>query len=139
MPLHPNSKLGPYLIVAAVGAGGMGEVYRARDTRLDRDVAIKVLPDAFAVDRDRLDRFRREAKAVASINHANVAAIYELEESEGGLCLVLEFVEGETLADRLKRGALPLDEAVTLAIQIAEGLEAAHERGIGHRDLKPAN
>jgi len=139
MPLAAGSRLGPYEIVAPLGAGGMGEVYRARDTRIGRDVAIKVLPQAFAADGDRLARFRREAQVLGSLNHPNIAAIYGLEESGGVDALVLELVDGETLDERLARGPLPLDEALEIARQIAEALEAAHERGIVHRDLKPAN
>jgi len=117
----------------------MGEVYRARDTRLKRDVAIKVLPDAFARDTDRRARFRREAELLATLNHPHIAAVYGLEEAAGLTALVLELVEGPTLADRLTQGAIPLDEALPIARQIAEALEAAHEHGIIHRDLKPAN
>ena len=139
MPLIPATRLGPYEIVAPLGAGGMGEVYRARDSRLSRDVAIKALPEAFARDPDRLARFRREAQTLASLNHPNVATIYGLEEAEGAPYLVLELVEGETLAQRLARGPLPLREALTLGIQVAAAIEAAHERGVVHRDLKPGN
>jgi serine/threonine protein kinase len=114
-------------------------VYRARDTKLNRDVALKVLPEAFASDGDRLARLRREAQVLASLNHPHVAAIYGLEESAGKLALVLELVEGESLDDRLRRGALPIDDALPIAKQMAEGLEAAHEKGIMHRDLKPGN
>jgi serine/threonine-protein kinase len=129
------------------GAGGMGEVYRARDTRLQREVAIKVLPELFAADPDRLARFEREAQLLASLNHPHIAAIYGLEETQdvgAGFsrpvrALILELVEGETLADRIARGPIPLDEALPIARQIAEALEAAHEQGIIHRDLKPAN
>src|SRR4030095_11438199 len=117
----------------------MGEVYRARDTRLNRDVALKVLPDAFTLDPDRLARFKREAQMLASLHHANIAAIYGFEEFEGVQALVLELVEGPTLAERIAQGPLPLDEALPIAIQIAEALEAAHEQGIDHRELKPAN
>ena len=117
----------------------MGEVYQARDTKLDRDVALKVLPEAFTQDPDRLARFEREAKVLASLNHPNIAAIYGLEESDDTRALVLELVEGPTLADRIKRGPIPLDEALPIAKQIAEALEAAHEAGVIHRDLKPAN
>jgi serine/threonine protein kinase/Tol biopolymer transport system component len=131
-------KIGPYEIIAPVGAGGMGEVYRARDTKLGRDVALKLLPETFALDPERLARFRREAQVLASLNHPNIAAIYGLEESNGQ-ALVLEFVEGETLADRIATSALSLSEALPIARQIAEALEAAHEQGIIHRDLKPAN
>src|SRR5213592_410707 len=117
----------------------MGEVYRARDMKLGRDVALKVIPDTFALDRDRLARFRREAQVLASLNHPNIAAIYGFEDSGETHALVLELVEGETLADRIARGAIPLDEAVPIAREICEALEAAHEQGIIHRDLKPAN
>ncbi len=134
-----GTRLGPYEITAAIGAGGMGEVFRARDTKLNREVAIKVLPAEFAHDRERLARFRREAQVLASLNHPNIAAIYGLEESGVVVALALELVEGEDLAERLKRGAIPVDEALAIAKQIAEGLEAAHEKGIVHRDLKPAN
>ena len=139
MSLEPGVTLGPYSITAKIGAGGMGEVYRARDTKLDRDVALKVLPQAFTEDPDRLARFEREAKVLASLNHPNIAAIHGLEESGGTNFLVLELVEGATLADRIKRGPIPIDEALPLFRQIAEGLEAAHDNGIIHRDLKPAN
>ena len=117
----------------------MGQVFRARDTKLDRDVAIKILPEAFAHDADRLARFQREAKTLASLNHPNIAAIYGLEESGGVTALVMELVEGDDLSQRIARGAIPLDEALPIAMQIAEALEAAHEQGIIHRDLKPAN
>jgi eukaryotic-like serine/threonine-protein kinase len=137
--LTAGVKLGPYEIVSPLGAGGMGEVYRARDTRLKRDVAIKVLQAGFVLDGDRRGRFEREAEFLASLNHPHIAAIYGVEESPGGPALILELVEGETLADRLRRGAIPIAEAITTASQIALALEAAHERGIIHRDLKPAN
>src|SRR5262245_47642710 len=139
MQLEPGRSLGSYEIVAAIGHGGMGEVYRARDTKLKRDIAIKSLPEAFSSDADRLTRFQREAEALAALNHSNIAAIYGLEESAGVRFLVLELVEGETLEERLTRGALPVKEAQGIAMQIAEALEAAHEKGIVHRDLKPAN
>ena len=139
MPLQPGTSLGPYTVTAQIGAGGMGEVYRARDTRLDRDVALKVLPEAFTSDPDRLARFEREAKVLASLNHPNIGHIYGLEEAEGTKALVLELVEGPTLADRIAEGPIPVDEALPIAKQIAEALEAAHEQGIIHRDLKPAN
>jgi serine/threonine protein kinase/Tol biopolymer transport system component len=132
-------RLGPYRIVALVGAGGMGEVFRARDSKLNRDVALKLLPAAYALDPDRIARFRREAQALAALNHPHIAAIYGLEESHGRQALVLELVEGATLADRIKTGPLPTREALTLAHQIAQALEAAHDKGIVHRDLKPAN
>jgi len=139
MALVPGSKLGAYEVLSLIGSGGMGEVYRARDPRLQRDVALKVLPDLFAQDPDRLARFQREAQVLASLNHPNIAAIYGVEESKGVRALVLELVEGPTLADRLAKGAIPLDEALPIARQIAEALEAAHEHGVIHRDLKPAN
>ena len=131
--------LGHYQITSQLGKGGMGEVYQAKDQKLGRDVAIKVLPEEFARDADRVARFQREAKLLASLNHPNIAAIYGLEESGGTNFLVLELVEGETLADRIKRGPIPVEESLKLALQIAEALEAAHEKGVIHRDLKPAN
>jgi serine/threonine protein kinase len=134
-----NKQIGPYQIIREVGRGGMGVVHLARDTRLDREVAIKELPEHFAQDPLRLERFEREAKALAALSHVNLAGIYGVEEQDGGRYLVLEYVEGETLADRLDRGALPLDEALELAVQIAAGVEAAHDAGIVHRDLKPDN
>jgi Tol biopolymer transport system component len=134
-----NDQIGPYKILREVGRGGMGVVHLARDTRLDRDVAIKELPDHFAQDPVRLERFAREAKALASLSHVNLAGIYGVEEQDGARYLVLEYVEGETLADRLDRGAIPLDEALELAVQIAAGMQAAHDAGIVHRDLKPDN
>ena len=134
-------RIGCYQVTAKIGEGGMREVYQARDTKLDRDVALKVLPEAFTADPDRLARFEREAKVLASLNHPNIGTIYGLEEAEGGRfkALVLELVEGPTLADRIKQGPIPLDEALPIAMQIAEALEAAHEQGVIHRDLKPAN
>ena len=131
--------LGPYQIVGKLGEGGMGEVYRARDSKLGRDVALKVIPETFALDPDRLARFKREAQVLASLNHPHIAAIYGFEDSGETHALVLELVEGETLAERIARGPIPLDEALPIARQIAEALEAAHEQGIIHRDLKPAN
>ena len=140
MTITRGTRLGPYEIVSALGAGGMGEVYRAHDTTLGRDVAIKVLPEAFAHDRDRLSRFEREAKMLAALNHPNIAAIYGLELSSGASYLAMELVSGETLEERIaKAGPLPAEEALAIARQIAEALEAAHEKGIIHRDLKPAN
>ena len=139
MPLSAGTRLGAYEIVSALGAGGMGEVYRARDAKLNRDVALKVLPELFACDPDRLARFKREAQVLASLNHPNIAAIYGFEESKGVQALVLELVEGPTLADRVAQGPIPIDDALPMARQIAEALEAAHEQGIIHRDLKPAN
>jgi serine/threonine protein kinase len=132
-------RLGPYRIVALVGAGGMGEVFRARDSKLNRDVALKLLPAAYALDPDRIARFRREAQALAALNHPHIAAIYGLEEAGGRQALVLELVEGATLADRIRAGPVPAREALRFAHQIAQALEAAHEKGIVHRDLKPAN
>lgn len=137
MALIPGTRLGPYTIEAPIGAGGMGEVYRARDTKLNRDVAIKVLPELFAQDRERLMRFEREAQTLASLNHPNVAQVHGVFEDPAAL--VMELVDGEDLADRLLRGPMPLDEALPIAKQIAEALEAAHDAGIIHRDLKPAN
>jgi serine/threonine protein kinase len=139
MALASGTRLGSYEIQSALGAGGMGEVYRARDTKLGRDVALKILPALFAADPERLARFEREAQVLASLNHPNIAAIHGVEDSGAIKALVLEFVDGPTLADRLARGALPLDEVLESARQIADALEAAHERGIIHRDLKPAN
>src|SRR5262245_14704493 len=127
MTLGPTTKIGPYEIGAPLGAGGMGEVYRARDVRLDRDVAIKVLPDAFAADPERLARFQREAKTLASLNHPNIAHLHGLEESNGIRALIMELVEGPTLADRITEGPLPVDEVLAIARQIAEALECAHE------------
>ena len=147
MLLCPGTRLGPYEILAAIGAGGMGEVYRAHDARLHRDVALKILPDTFAADPDRVARFRREAQVLASLNHPNIGHIYGFEDSpstasgQGGttLALVLELIDGPTLADRIAAGPIPLDEALPIARQIADALEVAHEQGIVHRDLKPAN
>ena len=139
MSLAPGARIGVYEIVAPLGAGGMGVVYRARDTRLNRDVAIKCLPEAFAADSDRLMRFEREARTLASLNHLHIAQIYGLEESGSTRALVMELVEGEDLSQRIARGAMSLDEALPTARQIAEALEAAHAHGIVHRDLKPAN
>src|SRR5947209_16820351 len=139
MTLSAGTRLGPYEIVSALGAGGMGEVYQAHDTKLRRDVALKILPDTFATDPERLARFQREAQVLASLNHPHIGAIYGVEESNGIRALVLELVEGPTLSDRIAQGAIPLDEALPIARQIAEALEAAHEQGVIHRDLKPAN
>jgi len=139
MPIQSGTHLGPYEILSAIGAGGMGEVYRAHDPKLGRDVAIKVLREAFARDADRMARFQREAKVLASLDHPNIATIHGLEESGGTRALVMQLVEGPTLADRIKQRPIPVDEAVRIARQIADALEYAHERGIIHRDLKPAN
>jgi serine/threonine-protein kinase len=139
MAILPGTRLGTYEVVAQIGAGGMGEVYRAHDTKLGRDVAIKVLPANFVNDPERLSRFQREARMLAALNHTNIATIYGLEQSGGVTCLVMELVPGETLAERVKAGPLPLEEALKIAVQIAEALEAAHEKSIIHRDLKPAN
>jgi serine/threonine protein kinase/Tol biopolymer transport system component len=139
--MSPNigTSIGPYEIVSLLGSGGMGEVYRARDSRLRRDVALKVLPERFALDADRLARFTREARVLASLNHLNIAGLHGIEESNGRLALVLELVDGETLADRIARGPIPLADGWAIARQIADGLEAAHDAGVIHRDLKPSN
>src|SRR5881628_3598616 len=134
-----GTRRGPFLVKSSLAEGGMGIVFRALDTKLERDVALKLLPDHFADDPDRLARFQREAQVLASLNHPNIAQIYGLEESDNTRCIVMELVEGETLQERLKRGAIPIDEALPIAKQIAEALEAAHESGLVHRDLKPAN
>jgi eukaryotic-like serine/threonine-protein kinase len=139
MAIQPGNHLGHYEVLAAIGAGGMGEVYRAHDSKLGRDVALKVLPDAFARDAERMARFQREAKSLASLNHSNIASIHGLEDSGATHALVMELVEGPTLADRIRLGPIPIEEALPIAKQIAEGLEYAHERGIVHRDLKPSN
>ncbi len=131
--------LSHYKVLEKIGEGGMGEVYLAKDTKLDREVAVKVLPATFSENKERLARFEREARLLASLNHPNIAAIFGLEESEGVHFLALEYVPGETLAERIKRGPIPVDDALPLFKQIAEGLEAAHEKGVIHRDLKPAN
>src|SRR5512139_3994680 len=134
-----GTSLSHYRITEKLGQGGMGEVYRAEDTNLSRQVAIKVLPDEFAHDAERPARFEREAKLLASLNHPNIATLYGLEESDGKRFIAMELVEGQTLAHRLLRGPLPVDEALEVCRQIAEGLEAAHEKGVIHRDLKPGN
>src|SRR5262245_31812632 len=147
MALAMGTRIGSYEVTGSLGAGGMGEVYRARDSKLARDVALKILPEAFAADPDRLSRFEREAQVLASLNHPNIAAIYGLEDgvSEAPAqrghtrALVLELVEGPTLADRILQGPIPLEEALSIARQIAEALEAAHTHGVVHRDLKPSN
>jgi serine/threonine protein kinase len=139
LALTPGTRVGPYEVTAQIGVGGMGEVYRATDTNLKRAVAIKVLPTSVAEDAERLARFQREAEVLAALNHPNIAAIYGLERSGSTTALVMELVEGPTLADRIAQGAIPIDDALPIAKQIAEALEAAHEQGIIHRDLKPAN
>ena len=139
MALSPGTKLGSYEISTQIGVGGMGEVYRATDTNLKRQVAIKVLPDLVAADAERVARFQREAEVLAALNHPNIAHIHGLERSAGTIALVMELVEGPTLADRIAQGPIPVDEALPIAKQIAEALETAHEQGIIHRDLKPTN
>src|SRR5215470_12809177 len=134
-----GTKLADYETTDHLGSGGMGELYQATDTKLGRSVAIKFLPEAFSHDTERVARFQREARVLASLNHTNIAAIYGVEEIDSRHFLVLELVPGETLADRIKRGAIPIEEALFIAKQIAEALEEAHEKGIIHRDLKPAN
>src|SRR6516162_10820899 len=139
MSLGVGTQLGSLEITALIGRGGMGEVYRARDAKLKRDVAIKILPDEFSRDPSRVSRFQREAEVLASLNHPNIAAIYDLQEAGGTRFLVLELVEGETLAERIQRGPIPVEEALEIGKHICEALEAAHEKGIVHRDLKPSN
>jgi eukaryotic-like serine/threonine-protein kinase len=139
MTIASGTRVGPFLVADRLGSGGMGEVFRARDTRLERDVAIKVLPPAVASDPERLARLQREARTLAALNHPNIAQIFGLEEGGGVSALVMELVDGPTLAERIARGPIPLDEAIPIARQIADALESAHEQGIVHRDLKPAN
>src|SRR6266550_6285048 len=139
MSLLEGTRLGPYEIIGLLGAGGMGEVYRARDPRLGRNVAIKILPAAFSTDADRLWRFEREARAVASLNHPNICTIHDIGEHEGHRYLVMELLEGHTLSSRLETGPLPMPLLLDLAMQIADALDAAHGAGVIHRDLKPAN
>ena len=139
MTLTPGTPLGPYEVTAQIGVGGMGDVYRATDSNLKRQVAIKVLPHSVAADPDRLVRFQRDAEALAALNPPNIAHIHGLERSDGTLALVIELVEEPTLADRIATGAIPIDEALQIAKQIAEALDAAHQQGIVHRDLKRAN
>src|SRR6202165_5378013 len=139
MALASGTKLGSYEVVAQIGAGGMGEVYQAHDTKLGRDVAIKVLPAEFINDPERLSRFQREARTLAALNHPNIATIHGLEQSDGVHYLVMELVPGQTLAERVSAGSLKIEEALKVAAQIADALEAAHEKGVIHRDLKPAN
>jgi hypothetical protein len=139
MSLAAGARLGSYHVLSSIGAGGMGEVYRARDTRLERDVALKILPEAFVADSERLARFKREAHLLASLNHPNIAAVYGLEDAGSTPAIVMELVEGPTLAERLERQPLAMDEALAIAGQLVSALDAAHDRGIIHRDLKPAN
>ena len=139
MPLSVGDKLGHYEVLSLLGQGGMGEVYRAKDTKLDRDVAIKVLPQVLARDPERLARFEREAKVLASLDHPNIGHIHGIVDSEDSRGLVLALIEGPTLADRIEAGPIPLDEAVAISKQVIEALEYAHDRGVVHRDLKPAN
>src|SRR5438128_1439017 len=139
MALTSGSKLGPYEVQSPLGAGGMGEVYRARDTRLGRDVALKILPESFARESDRLHRFEQEARAVAALNHPNILAIFDTGQNNGSPFLVSELLEGETLREILDGGALPQRKTIDYGVQIAQGLAAAHEKGIVHRDLKPEN
>ena len=139
MALTRGTKLGPYQIESPLGAGGMGEVYKATDTRLERTVAIKVLPAHVASDPERKQRFEREAKTISSLNHPHICTLYEFDTQDGTDFLVMEYLAGETLADRLAKGALPLDQALTYAIEIADALDKAHRQGVTHRDLKPAN
>src|SRR6202158_4707343 len=139
MSLAPGTKLGPYEIVAPLGAGGMGEVYRARDTRLERDVAIKILPPLFSTDPVRKQRFEREAKTISSLNHPNICTLHDVGHQDGIDYLVMECVEGETLAKGLEKGALPLEQVLKYGMQIADALDKAHRSGVVHRDLKPGN
>ena len=139
MSLNPGTRLGPYEIEAPLGAGGMGEVYKARDTRLDRTVAIKVLPEHVASNPDLKQRFEREARAVAALNHPHICTLFDIGEQDGVDFLVMEYLEGETLAQRLRKGALPPDQALQIAIQMADALDKAHRQGTVHRDLKPSN
>jgi eukaryotic-like serine/threonine-protein kinase len=139
MAIKISTQLGSYEITALLGRGGMGEVYRARDAKLKREVAIKILPEEFSRDQDRVSRFQREAEVLAALNHQNIAGIYDLHEAHGASFLIMELVDGETLSDRIARGPIPIEEALTITKQICEALEAAHEKGIVHRDLKPAN
>jgi eukaryotic-like serine/threonine-protein kinase len=139
MALSAGTRFGPYEVIDLLGAGGMGEVYRAHDARLNRDVALKILPDVFSADPERRARFEREAQVLASLNHSHIAQIYGLEESRDVRAIVMELVPGEPLSDRIARGPIPLDEALPIARQIADALEAAHDLGIIHRDLKPDN
>jgi eukaryotic-like serine/threonine-protein kinase len=139
MPLSPGDKLGPYEILAPIGAGGQEEVYKARDTRLDRTVAVKVLPEHIAKREDLRARFEREARAVGSLKHPNICVLHDIGSQDGAGYMVMEFMEGETLASRIEKGALPLDQALKFATQIADALDRAHRAGVTHRDVKPQN
>src|SRR5215470_6413962 len=139
MSIQPGTKLGPYKVLAQAGAGGMGEVYKAADTRLNRTVAIKVLPAHFSADAEMKQRFDREAQTIGALNHPHICTLYDVGEQDGTEFLVMEFLEGETLANRIARGPLPLDEALKIGIEIADALDKAHSRGVTHRDLKPGN
>src|ERR1051325_549272 len=139
MPLQPGTKLGPYEILSAIGAGGMGEVYKARDTRLNRTFAIKVLPSHFSDNDEMKARFDREAQTIAGLNHPHICVLHDVGHQDGTDYLVMEYLEGQTLAQRLEKGALPLDEALRIAIEVADALDKAHRQGIVHRDLKPSN
>ncbi len=139
MPLSTGARLGPYEILAAIGAGGMGEVYKARDTRLDRTVAIKVLPADVSGDPERRARFEREAKTIAGLSHPHICPLFDVGDHHGAMFLVMEHLVGQTLAERLEKGPLPLEQVLTVATEIAEALSAAHRQGIIHRDLKPGN
>src|SRR5215213_3284452 len=139
MAYHSGDRLGPLEVISSLGKGGMGEVYRARDTRLDRDVAVKVLPESLAEDGDRVTRLQHEARSLASLSHPHIATVFGLEEHDGTLCLIMEYVPGVSLADRLASGPLPWRDTLDIALQVAEALEAAHGNGVIHRDLKPSN
>src|SRR6266852_3058112 len=139
MPLLPGVELGPYEILAPLGAGGMGEVYRARDTRLEREVAIKVLPEHLSHKPDARERFEREARAISSLSHPNICHRYDIGQQDGTSYLVMEYLEGETLANRLHKGSLPLEQVLKVGMEICEGLERAHRSGVVHRDLQPGN
>ena len=139
MPLAAGTRLGPYEVLGPLGAGGMGEVYKARDTRLDRTVAIKILPPEFSADPDRRARFEREAKTIAGLSHPHICTLHDVGEHNGSTYLVMEHLQGETLAGRLEKGRLPLDQALSVATEIADALAGAHKQGIIHRDMKPGN
>src|SRR5436309_203911 len=139
MPLSPSTRLGPYEILSPLGAGGMGEVYRAKDTRLDRTVAIKILPEHLSSNPQVRERFEREARAISSLNHPHICTLHDVGHQDGIDFLVMEYLDGETLAKRLTKGALPIEQALRYAIEIADALDAAHRHGVIHRDLKPGN